>query len=78
MPIPKVEALIREGLLARYQAYHAKGWPALRRTHARAAVRPGNDDELSIATKQSKLVAKYLLRAQRAAELPNHPVQRSR
>jgi len=60
VPIQKVEALIREELLARYQAYHTKGLagtaPYARTSKQHVFAR----DELSIATKQSKLVAKYL------------------
>ena len=60
VPIQKVEALIREGLLARYQAYHTKGLAGVA-PYARKSGPPLlASDELSIATKQSKLVAKYL------------------
>jgi hypothetical protein len=60
VPIEKVEALIREGLLARYQAYHTKGLagtaPYARTSRQHVFAR----DELALATKQSKLLAKYL------------------
>ena len=60
VPIEKVEALIREELLARYQAYHTKGLagiaPYARKSRRHVFAR----DELSLATKQSKLLAKYL------------------
>lgn len=60
VPIQKVEALIREELLARYQAYHTKGlagiWPYARKSGQHVFPH----DELSLATKQSKLLAKYL------------------
>ncbi len=60
VPIEKVEALIREELLARYQAYHTKGLagtaPYARTSRQHVFAR----DELSLATKQSKLLAKYL------------------
>ena len=60
MPIERVEALIREQLLARYQAYHMKGLagtaPYARTSRQHVFAR----DELSLATKQSKLLAKYL------------------
>jgi hypothetical protein len=60
VPIQKVEALIREGLLARYQAYHAKGLAGIA-PYARTSGRQTfPSDELSIATKESPLVAKYL------------------
>ena len=59
VPIQKVEALIREQLLARYQAYHMKGLagtaPYARTSTQHVFVR----DELSLATKQSTLLAKY-------------------
>ena len=58
--IPKVEALIREGLLARYQAYHAKGLAGIAPYARKSGRQTLASDELSIATKQSKLVAKYL------------------
>jgi hypothetical protein len=60
VPIQKVEALIREELLARYKAYHAKGLAGIApyaRTGGRQTL---PSDELSIATKQATLVAKYL------------------
>jgi len=60
VPIQKVEALIREELLVRYQTYHKKGLagtaPYARTSKQYVLAR----DELSLATKQSKLVAKYL------------------
>jgi hypothetical protein len=60
VPIQKVEALIREGLLARYQAYHAKGLAGIA-PYARTSGRQTfPSDELSIATKELPLVAKYL------------------
>lgn len=60
VPIQKVEALIREGLLARYQAYHTEGLAGIA-PYARKSGPPRRaSDELSIAIKQSKLVAKYL------------------
>ena len=60
VPIQKVEALIRERLLARYHAYHAKGLAGIA-PYARTSGRQTfPSDELSIATKESPLVAKYL------------------
>jgi hypothetical protein len=59
VPIQKVETLIREGLLARYQAYHSKGLAGIA-PYARKSGQSLASDELSIATKQSKLMAKYL------------------
>ena len=60
VPIQKVETLIREGLLARYQAYHAKGLAGIAPYARKSGRQTLASDELSIATKQSKLAAKYL------------------
>ena len=60
VPLQKVETLIREGLLARYQAYHAKGLAGIAPYARKSGRQTLASDELSIATKQSKLVAKYL------------------
>ena len=60
VPIQKVEALIREGLLARYQAYHTKGLAGVAPYARKSGVHRLASDELSISTKQSKLLAKYL------------------
>ena len=60
VPIQKVEALIREGLLARYQAYQTKGLAGIAPYARKGGRQTLASDELSIATKQSKLVAKYL------------------
>jgi len=60
VPIQKVEALIREGLLARYQAYHVKGLAGIAPYARKGGRQTLASDELLIATKQSKLVAKYL------------------
>jgi hypothetical protein len=60
VPIQKVETLVREGLLARYQAYHAKGMAGIAPYARKMGHQTLASDELSIATKQSKLVAKYL------------------
>ena len=59
VPIQKVEALIREGLLARYQAYHTKGLAGVAPYARKSGPHLLASDELSIATKQSKLLAKY-------------------
>jgi hypothetical protein len=59
VPIQKVEALVRECLLARYQAYHAKGLAGIA-PYARKSGQTLASDELAIATKQSKLMAKHL------------------
>jgi|KBSSwiStaDraftv2_1062776.scaffolds.fasta_scaffold17267_5 hypothetical protein len=60
VPIQKVEALIREGLLARYQAYHTKGLAGVAPYARKSGPHLLASDELSIATKQSKLLARYL------------------
>jgi len=60
VPIQKVEELIREGLLARYQAYHAKGLAGIAPYARKSGRQTLASDELAIATKQSKLAAKYL------------------
>src|SRR5215813_6267149 len=60
VPIQKVETLIREGLLARYQAYHAKGLAGIAPYARKSGRQTLASDELSIATTQSKLMAKYL------------------
>ena len=60
VPIQKVEALIREGLLARFQAYHTKGFAGVAPYARKSGPHLLASDELSIATKQSKLAAKYL------------------
>src|SRR5215471_1722993 len=60
VPIQKVEALIRERLLARYQAYHTKGLAGIAPYARKSGRQTFPSDELSIATKQPTLVAKYL------------------
>jgi hypothetical protein len=60
VPIQKVETLIREGLLARYQAYHAKGLAGIAPYARKSGRKTLASDELTIATKQSKLVEKHL------------------
>ena len=60
VPIQKVEALIREGLLARYQAYHTKGLAGIAPYARKSGSHLLASDELSVSVKQSKLLAKYL------------------
>jgi hypothetical protein len=60
VPIQRVEALIREELLARYKAYHAKGLAGIAPYARKGGRQTLASDELSIATKESTLVAKYL------------------
>jgi hypothetical protein len=58
--LQKVEALIREELLARYQAYQKKGLAGITPYERKSGHRILASDELALATKQAKLVAKYL------------------
>ena len=60
VPIQQVEALIREVLLARYQAYRTKGLAGVAPYARKRGPHLLASDELSLATKQSKLLAKYL------------------
>ncbi len=60
VPIQKVEALIREGLLARYQAYRTKGLAGVAPYARKSGPHLLASNELSIATKQLKLLAKYI------------------
>ena len=60
VPIQKVEALVRECLLARYQAYHSKGLTGIAPYARKSGHQTLASDELAIATKQSKLMAKHL------------------
>src|SRR5215510_7658818 len=60
VPVQKVEALIRQGLLARYQSYHKQGLAGIapyERGHGKQR-RAG--DELLLSTKQLTGVAKHL------------------
>jgi hypothetical protein len=60
VPVQKVEALIRQGLLARYQSYHKQGLAGVapyERDHGKQR-RAG--DELLLSTKQLSGVAKHL------------------
>ena len=58
--IQKVEGLIRETLLARYQAYHSKGLAGIGPYARKSGHQTSVGDELRIATNSSKLVANYL------------------
>jgi len=60
VPLQEVEALIREGLLARYQAYRTKGLAGVAPYARKSGPHLLASDELSISIKQSKLLAKYL------------------
>lgn len=60
VPVEKVEVLIRQGLLARYQAYRSKGLPGIapyQRGHGQQRLA---GDELLLSTKQMTGVAKHL------------------
>ncbi|MGH8752995.1 MAG: hypothetical protein ACREUJ_03795 [Burkholderiales bacterium] len=59
-PVKEVEALVRQTLLSRYQAYRTKGLPGIApyQRGDKRQLHPG--DELSLATKQMKLLAKYV------------------
>ena len=59
VPIEKVEALIREELLARYQAYHTKGMAGVAPYERKSGPHLLASEQMSISIKQSKLVAKY-------------------
>ena len=59
-PVQKVEALIREQLLARYQAYHKKGLAGIAPYARKSGHHILANDELALAARQAKLVAKYL------------------
>ena len=60
VPVQQVEALIREGLLARYQAYHTKGLAGIAPYERKSGQHILASDELALATKCVILVAKYL------------------
>ena len=60
VPVQMVEALIREQLLARYQAYHKKGLAGITPYERKSGHHILANNELALATKQAKLVAKYL------------------
>ncbi|MBI5315217.1 MAG: hypothetical protein HZB34_04535 [Nitrospirae bacterium] len=60
VPVEKVEVLIRQGLLARYQAYRSKGLPGIapyERGHGQQRLA---GDELLLSTKELTGVAKHL------------------
>jgi len=59
VPVKEVETLIRQGLLARYQAYHTKGLAGIA-PYERGDGQRRAGDELLLSTKQLKGVAKHL------------------
>jgi len=76
VPVQQVEALIRQRLLARYQAYHQKGLAGVAPYERKSGHRLLASDELTLATKQAKLVAKYLPSVYKA--VLNYPAARSK
>ena len=60
MPVKEVEQLVRRQLLARLQAYQAKGLAGLTPYQRGRSVQLSAGDELRLATKQSVYMAKYL------------------
>jgi hypothetical protein len=55
----QVEALVRQTLLSRYQAYRAKGLAGIAPYERKNGNRLQVNEELSLSTKQMKLLAKY-------------------
>jgi hypothetical protein len=60
VPVKEVEALVRQTLLSRYQAYRAKGLAGIAPYERAGGRRLIASDELSLAIKQMKLLAKYV------------------
>ena len=60
VPVKEVEVLIRQGLLARYQAYHAKGLPGIAPYERGNGSQRRAGDELLLSTQELKGVAKHL------------------
>ena len=60
VPVMEVEALIREGLLARYQAYRKKGLAGIAPYERRHGDQRRPGDELLLSTKQLTRALKYL------------------
>lgn len=76
VPVQKVEGLIRQGLLARYQAYKTKGLAGIAPYERTSRHRLLAGDELTLATKQAKLVAKYLPSVYDA--MSNYPIAKTK
>jgi hypothetical protein len=76
VPVQRVEGLIRQGLLARYQAYKTKGLAGIAPYERKSKHRLLAGDELTLATKQAKLVAKYLPSVYDA--MSNYPVVKTK
>jgi hypothetical protein len=60
VPVEKVEALIRQGLLARYQAYRTQGLPGIAPYERGKGQQRLAGDELLLSTKELTGVAKHL------------------
>ena len=60
VPVKEVEVLVRQGLLARYQAYHTKGLPGIAPYERGSRDQRSAGDELLLSTKQLTGVAKHL------------------
>jgi hypothetical protein len=60
VPVQKVETLVRQGLLARYQAYRAKGLAGIAPYERGGGHQRRAGEELLLSTKQLTNVAKYL------------------
>lgn len=60
VPVKEVESLVRQILLSRYQAYRAKGLAGIAPYERTGGHRLLASDELSLAIKQMKLLAKYV------------------
>ena len=59
VPVKAVEVLVRQGLLARYQAYHTKGLPGIA-PYERSSGDQRSAGQLLLSTKQLTGVAKHL------------------
>ena len=60
VPIQKVETLVQQGLLARYQAYRTKGLAGIAPYERGSGTQRRAGDELLLSTKQLSAVAKHL------------------
>ena len=60
VPVKEIEALIRQGLLARYQAYHTKGLAGIAPYERGSGNQRRAGDELLLSTQELKGVAKHL------------------
>jgi hypothetical protein len=60
VPVKEVENLIREGLLARYKAYHTKGLAGIAPYERGSGEQRRAGDELALSTKQLTGVAKHM------------------